>query len=326
VRVLLRSLVFALLLASARSALAAGPEIAVSVDPCVPVNHAQLERILAIELGTSTAGQNTPHPPTHVWVSCGVQGIELRLEDPLTRKSMFRVLPASSFRDASSTRLLALAIAEFVVASWIELRVQPTPAVEPLGPRPSPAQTARATQVLERRAPNINARTSSLSIGAQLSLWSANDSVMFGASLRFVQQALAPLAWTLGADVNHGSVGSAVGDVSVTTGSVSLALALHVKADDVVFYSGPGGRIGFARLSGDPRDPTRTVGTHFFAPYGGLCWWNRIEYRGESDVLLALEFELGLVTLPATATSYTGSGLALRGVWFTPGLSLGLAF
>src|SRR5688572_33177704 len=109
----------------------------------------QLERLLSIELGTSADTASSTTGPTHVHVRCVAAGIELNLQDALTRKGMVRVLSRESFLDASSTRLLALAIAEFVVASWVELRLpQRVEAAPVVGPAPS----ARAREAAASKA------------------------------------------------------------------------------------------------------------------------------------------------------------------------------
>lgn len=315
------------LLLAASVAQAQGPEISVSVDPCVPVERGQLERLLAIELGTS-APQGIPRASTHVWVSCGVQGVELRLEDGVTRKSMMRVLPAASFRDPSSARLLALAVAEFVVASWIELSVQPQHAVEPIGPRPSAAEQRMVERVVEKHAvmPASALSEDSLSAAFSLQVWSAHAGVLLGGGLRLLERALPWLAWTIAADFGTAGVNVPLGTVRVTTASAALSAALHYRVNSFAFYTGPGGRLGFTRMQGEPSNGVITGGDHFFAPYGGLIWWTRFEYRASKDVRLALDLEAGLTTLPVKDTSDNSQVLALDGVWLTTGIAIGFAF
>lgn len=317
-----------LLLLAASIARAQGPEISVSVDPCVPVEHAQLEKLLAIELGTSSP-QGVPRASTHVWVSCGSQGVELRLEDGVTRKSMQRVLPAASFRDPSSARLLALAIAEFVVASWIELSVQPQHAVEPIGPAPSQAEQRMAERVVRQRAPlpaSSPQANDSLSAAFSLQTWSSHGGVFVGGGLRLIEQALPWLAWSIAGDFGTAGVDVSLGTVRITTASAALNLAVRLGGNPVAFYTGPGGRIGFARTVGEPSDSTRTKGDHFFAPYGGATWWSRFEYAASPRVRVGLDLELGVITLPVKDTADQRELLSLEGLWFTSGLTLGVAF
>jgi len=331
-------------LCAALSACAAGAAraqsqaaVAVSVDPCVPVDHHKLRELLAIELGTATAAAAGPAKPaaTSVHVSCGAQGIELRLEDAITRKSMARLLPASSFMDTSSTRLLALAIAEFVVASWIELRLQPEPAVEPVGPPPDPAARQMAEQAIEQRTPELplTKLDPSLSAAATLQLWSADQSVLIGGGLRMTLPLLPTLAWMVAADFATANVGVPFGNIDVLTASAALALAVHLQVSRVVaIYAGPGARLGIARMTGKPADPESTFGDDFTAGFGGPLLLGRVELRASQRVRLAFELETGLATLPVRATLGDRLRLderellALAGVWVTSALSIGVAF
>lgn len=108
-------------------------------------------RLLRIELGTSGGETSPAAAPTSVHVGCLPGGLELRLEDGVTRKSMRRVLPDTPLRGPDGARLLALAVAEFVVASWTELSVVPEPAVQPVGPAPPPEAQARARRAVALR-------------------------------------------------------------------------------------------------------------------------------------------------------------------------------
>jgi hypothetical protein len=306
---------------------AAEPQVSVNVDPCVPVNHAQLERLLAIELGTSTGQGGAAPAPTHVWVVCTEQGIELRLQDAVTRKSMTRSLPASSFTNAESTRLLALAVAEFVVASWIELRVQPEHVVEPLGPPPTPAARRTAEHAVARRAVATSGPPydNSLSGAFTIQVWSSNDSVLLGGGLRSWQMIAGPLAWAAYGDINTGSVQVPFGTVSITTASVALALALRVRFDALAFYTGPGARIGYVHLAGSSDDPSRVEGKRFSAAHGGGLWLARVEFWGGERLRIGLDVEAGLTTLPVEGVSATKE-IALNGLWLTTGLSVGFGF
>ena len=120
--------------------------ISVSVDPCVPGDQEQFERLLLMELGSAMAsepGANTE--ATQVFLTCVDNGIVLTVMDPITRKTMQRTLPAAPLHQAGSERLLALSVAEFLVASWIELSLQQSAPVEPIGPpvNPETLQAAR---------------------------------------------------------------------------------------------------------------------------------------------------------------------------------------
>jgi hypothetical protein len=310
------------------------PAVSVGVDACVPVDHDKLERLLAIELGTSAAHAAAGTAPTHVEVSCAPEGIVMRLEDGLTGRSMSRTLPASSFTDASSTRLLALAVAEFVVASWIELNVaRSEPAVEPVAPRADPeAEAAHRAQDVEAervpgdpkgRAPH-DAR---VSLGPSLQLWSSHDALLLGASARVIVPLWQPFVWTLAFDLHAGSADVPFGHLGLVGGSLALALALRLTAGDFAFYLGPGGRLGFTRIDARPADPAQTIGDDFLAANGGPLWLSRIEARAGARLRFALDLEVGAATLPVRAEADDGRNVfEIDGLWITTVLSAGYAF
>ena len=179
-RLLLSALLVVAALPSTRVHASSSDEatVSVSVDTCVPIDRAALQRILAVELGTSTIQQDAAlaaQAPTRVHIGCAEHEILLRLEDGVTSKVMTRALPAQSFTDPSSTRLLALAVAEFVVASWIELQVQPEPTVRPL--QVAPAPTASSLREVSAKVEALPSRKepehTTVSLGASFQLYAS---------------------------------------------------------------------------------------------------------------------------------------------------------
>jgi hypothetical protein len=323
------ALVLAPAAAAAQSTAPADAPVSIRVDPCVPVDHASLQKLLAIELGTSTAHEPGPQVPTRVWVGCSPLGIELRLEDGMTSKMMARTLPASSFRDASSTRLLALAVAEFVVASWIELRVQPEPAVQPVpvAPTPSPAQREQVQVALHERGADPASSGVSVSAALALALWPSNESLWLGAGVRIAREASPTIAWAIAFDFTGTTEDVELGKVDGLSGSVAFSALLYLRVKPVILFTGPGARVGVVRLAGDPDDDLETTGDDFAAPFGGPIWVARADFVLSRKVRLGLELEAGVTTLPAKATGDGGNDVfAVEGVWLSPALSLGASF
>src|SRR5439155_8563961 len=84
--------------------------VALEIDPCVRVDRAQVRRVVTVELGdaptdASAAGVDR----TRVAVSCIGELVELRVDDPITGKSLERTIDLAEAPRASP-RLLALAI------------------------------------------------------------------------------------------------------------------------------------------------------------------------------------------------------------------------
>ena len=78
-------------LSAAAQSVTGAARVTTYVDACVPIELDTFHRVLAIELGTSIdygADQANDPDVTTVWLSCTAEGIELRVEDGVTRKSM----------------------------------------------------------------------------------------------------------------------------------------------------------------------------------------------------------------------------------------------
>jgi hypothetical protein len=308
------------------------PTVAVSVDPCVPIDRAALQRILTVELGTSTIQHDAAlaaQAPTRVHIGCAEHEILLRLEDGVTSKVMTRALPRQSFVDPSSTRLLALAVAEFVVASWVELQVQPTPAVRPLPVAPAPTastlkQVSARMEALPRRKEAQEHTT--LSLGASFQLYALESSPFWGGSGRVLGTAGRLFAWSVSGDVAGSGSELSVGDVSAITASISVAGLLQARLGTVALYTGPAVRVGLVRIAGTTDDAARARGKIFFAPFGGPAWLLRVELSPTRALRLGVDVELGYVTLPAQATIAGRGVYSIDGLWGTTTLWVGAGF
>lgn len=312
------------------------PTVAAIVEACVPVDAAEFHRVLSLELGADVAylaGDATAVGATRVEVGCVDEGIELRLEDPVTRKSMARVLSLDPLAGRSRTRLLALAVAEFVVASWIELSIQPAPSVEPVAPAPSAEEERAVAEIVRERhaAPPPEALPAPRDDGWQLSgaftgqLWSSHDALVLGGTLRLLRHSLEHFAWTLSADFGIARVDTVDGRISLTSIGASGVLLLHLRGRGGALYAGPGARAGIARLEG-LADVEGVSGTSFFAPLVGPIGYGRAEVSLWSPLRAAVEIEIGLATMPTRAQSGDTTVFELDGAWFTGSIGLGAVF
>lgn len=311
---------------------AEAPLVTTIVDDCVPIDRAQLDRLLSIELGTSAdTAASSATGPTLVRVGCVPAGIELNLQDALTQKGMVRVLSRESFRDASSTRLLALAIAEFVVASWVELRLPQKVEPEPVmgtAPATAAAREVAANTAAERVQPAPRAREdethTEIGLSGQLQVWSQIDAPMFGAGVRLVHAPVPGVAFSIGGDFGATDVDTALGRIIVRTFGFSLTGLGRVDLSPFVLVTGPGARFGLGQMSGTS-DPMRAEVSPFYAPFAGVFWLARGALFVADGFAVTLELELGACTLPMRALiRQTTVAAALDGVWLTTGL--GVAF
>jgi hypothetical protein len=306
------------------TALAQAPAVSTELDPCVPVDAGRFERLLSIELGTSGAAD--ARGVTHVEVTCSDRGIELRLEDGVTRKTMARVLPADSFRDASSTRLLALAVAEFVVASWTELTLQPEPAVEPVGPPPPPEVRRVAEGQARERQRAVARLDGSVTVGVGATVWTRDRFISPGLSLRLLDRPVDYLAWTLSVDAGVAHADVPLGAVTIQTVSATVGIGTAYSVDGAVFYTGPSARLGYTRMESESADQAIAVGDSFTDAFAGLLWWVRAELHPSRHIRVAFDLELGAITLPARAKALEEEVLAVDGIWIGASVGGGVAF
>ena len=110
------------------------PSVALEIGACLDVEQAEVRRIVAIELRALMMGSDSAEPITRVAVDCYNPLVEIRIEDPVTGKSLERRIDLSTSERSIRARLLALAIAELVSSSWTELDSNPEPTVVPAGP------------------------------------------------------------------------------------------------------------------------------------------------------------------------------------------------
>ena len=140
--------------ANAQAGAIAHPSVSLEVDPCVQADVAEVRRIVGIELGAlledrepagGAATTKGASDTTRVTVACAGPLVELRVDDPLTGKGLTRPIDLSTSSATARSRLLAIAIAELVAASWTELESNPHPRVVPAGPPASTAAREAAT-------------------------------------------------------------------------------------------------------------------------------------------------------------------------------------
>ena len=288
---------------------AAAVGISTRVDPCVPVELEQFHRVLALELGTSieySADPTAKHRLTTVWLSCAADGIELRLEDGLTRKSMTRVVDLAHIEHASRSRLLALAVAEFVVASWVELRLTDTPEVRPVGPSPSGQAQKVAARIAQARMPTSlnSAQESDWRLGMTfdvLAFLSAASSLVPGVSVQLLQRVARPALFGLELEFAHRDLaavwqGRSIGDMRLTTGSALLSVGYAAHSADFDLSASLGGRIGFVQVAG--RTKTDYHSASFYDVWGGPALVLALAYRAGSRMSLLIELESGALLQP----------------------------
>jgi hypothetical protein len=311
------------------------------VDPCVQIDRESFHRVLAIELGSAieySAESVAQGSLTTVTVSCADGGIELDLADGVTRKSMRRVVDLAPVEPGARSRLLALTVAEFVVASWVELRLPEPAPVEPVGPAP-PAQIQHAaSQVAEQRLPPPPPSAAStaapsewqLAAAFDLSFFSSTSRVVPGFDVHLTQRPIPELAIMVGVQFGHSHedvhyLNENVGSVRFTTTSGLFGLRYTATLPDVDLSAGAGLRVGLVHMAG-ATDRTTVTSKEFYAPFGGPLVMCGLAYRIGSHARINFDLEAGLVTQPAEARIGPTVVMELSGAWGGAALGFGWTF
>src|SRR5262249_54002562 len=159
-------------------------------------NAPEIRRILAIELHASLE-THAPDAVTRVRMACSDGRVVLHVDDSVTGKSLERAIALDAVAPAARNRLLALAIAELIGASWSELALHAQRIVEPIGPRAPPE--ARAAALESVRTPlRIEAV-------AQVRAMPSGPDLLVGGGLRIGARYRA-WGWSVDALVDHGEV------------------------------------------------------------------------------------------------------------------------
>lgn len=282
----------------------------VQVDPCLGVAEAEVRRLTRLELGRSG-----PSAPIHASVECVKGGALVRVDDPVTRKSLARTIELKQVTSKTMARYLALAIAELVEASWAELTL-PTPrVVEPLGEAPASEQRSAAAEQVRVAGP---VRLEAFGVARRVfttNLW------QFGGGARILVSG--PLVGgLLEVEGAHGLRPTALGTVAVDSATVALLVTLTAPSLGPVTVSGAvGARGGVGLVTGTPFDPARSSGASLLAPWIGPCGALRGIATWRSW-FISLGVESGLTVVGVEGTVAGAPGPGLIGGWL--GLSLGL--
>lgn len=314
------------------------------VDACVPIDVEQFHRVLAIELGTSieyapTAAQRPDGALVRVVCAFG-NAVQLQLEDNLTRKSMQRVVELPAIEVGARTRLLALSVAEFVVASWVELRLAQPP-LPAAGTAVDEAAVRQAAEIASARlpasAPPSPKPQTEVVVGSRWLISLSFEPVVFSGgsgplpqlSLHLGQRPSEHFALGLALSLGHATwpvrwpsldVGSAL--ITTTTGRLTFGYIGQVGFMELSV--GAGARGGVVYMAGETQSLELIAG-ELYAPWGGpLLLLTAAALVGSLRV--SVELEAGYVTLPAEGLIGGTVVAALQGFWGALGLGIGWLF
>jgi hypothetical protein len=308
-----------------------GPHVQLDSGRCADVPAEELRRVLSAELGAAVSAEPRAFS-TQVQLECDVTHAKLFVHDPLSRKSLRREIELSDLEARARGRLLAIAAAELVIASWAELEVNPAPRVEPTGAAP-PAQTvgevrevvtqqrsaaqARHARKPRRENPNVVRALAVVSTRRFLE----HEGAVWGGGARVGQDFPGYISWMADALFEAGEFANEIGRVSATTGTFGGALFLQQRWRRVTARAGGGLRAGWVRLAG--KNDELTLGATKLVPWGWPLGVLSMSVWPSDTLVLELNAESSYAKLPLTSGSRLDDP-ALRGMWVSVQLAAGL--
>jgi hypothetical protein len=124
--------------------------VALSFEGCAPSLASEVERIARIELHAGT--ENVGTAATEIALTCDGDDARITVDDPLTGKRVERTVSLAKVPQGRA-RLLALAIAELVRSSWLELDLNPEPALPVARPELISSEEKESARTLARPPP-----------------------------------------------------------------------------------------------------------------------------------------------------------------------------
>lgn len=285
-------------------AAAAEPPVLIALDRCEELDQVEVRRVFVAELGVRSAEASGPGV-TEATVICQGPRVIVRVYDPLSRKLLQRSFSLSRADRQARPRLVSIAAAELVLASWAELGTNPEPEVEPDGPPPEP-ETARAARTIvklqtlsyESRAvpageadapPDRMFRLAALASARQFFNYSGT---LVGGGLRIGEERLRWLSWSADALFETGSLD---GDnhYDVYTATVGGHLFVSGRVGRLTARVGAGLRAGLASAATETGN-----GVASLAPWGWPLAATSLSFKVSEAFVLELAAEGGYVRLP----------------------------
>jgi hypothetical protein len=296
-----------------------GIDVTLEVAPCVRADSQRVRRLFELELGTSHAESAAAASGARVAIRCDGDLVVLTVYDPVTGKSLSRAIDPGP--PAGRDRLIALAVLELLVASWVELEATPEPVGRPASDASSEAARSSARAIVRRRIPGPRWRTSVLAVGGTR----LADELHHGGGLRLTRSSSAGWGYSVDLTGRRATAELEPGDVTISSLEVSLALLRYRRTGAVALLAGAGLRGALVSLDGASGRADVVAGeVTGFA--GGPLARIGIELFPVADVTVGVTAEGGIHLLEVRGQVDGRDQTGARGVWAAANLEVGWTF
>lgn len=288
--------VFVVVMSAAFDALAL--EVGLEARGCASISHERVRELATLELTTRVVAPRAAEPPgALVLVSCTGEQVSIRVTDEMTGKVVLRSFILEDAEPDVRARAVALAVAELVLTSWLELML-PQPA-DPKGSATAHTEDRREASAIVRRRTNGGPHVDGVFAFGEVGGTSRAKPWTRGVGLR-LSLVLSEPTLALDADLSATTASdrSALGEVYVQTWSFAARPSLRLRRGAWLGTLGVGARVGLARIEGSPADVSASRGRSLIGAWGGPL----------------VHANLGLQFSPVALRLGGEAGYALRGI------------
>jgi len=288
--------------------------VSIAIVGCEEPLAQEARRITTIELHAALVNAAPDGATTQISAACSEQSARLRVIDPTTGKAVERTVALGQAAPSARARLLALAMAELVAASWSELENNPEPKAAAVAPLAPPSAREAARRVVAPRPIELQAL-------ADAQLLASRD-VVLGGGARGELWLSERFFLRLDALFLYGEPSRATGSVALTMPSASGALAVSFGSGWLQPRLSLGVRAGYAWMNGIATS-TATTGDHQRGIWGGPELGFELAAWSHARVHPVLALSLGAHLFGVRGKVDDGRDIKATGLW--SGLSLGAA-
>jgi hypothetical protein len=299
--------------------------VSVEVRRCPGLSVGEVMRLIALELEAEVVPPERASPSaTRVELECEGRLVRLHVVDPMTSKRLERVLSLAAREADVRSRAVALAVAELVLTSWMELTHGDPPPEAAGFARPSPEARLAAEERVRRETASPGRIGHLLAVAQALGPFDGLG-LGWGGGIR-VGYVSREEWWGVELDlvVARAEADTELGLVRATSWSGALRPTLRLRSNDAWLEAGAGARLGIARLDGTPSDATLARGGSVAGTWAGpslhagagIAW---------SHLVVALGVEAGHVLRSVSGSVDGGAAVSVDGQWIAGSVGVGWA-
>jgi hypothetical protein len=293
----------------------------VELNQCANLNAEEISHLLELELSSAERESDTLAMPP-VRLVCQPSQIRVTVDDPVTQKTLSREIAAPSPNDPTGNRIVALAVAELFLSSWLELLLPPERRVVK---SKAPTQTvARLTRVAKN---SIEPKPIQWELGLDATLRLRHPKTPF---LGYRPALLAAFIireryrLLLSASLEYSRVSRTGGDVAARTASLGTGAGVRLNLGERFCWD-TDLLLSLVSVSANGESTTDGILEHSASGFGFDTAIKSGPMLRLGTLFTKLELQSGLTTPRFTARVPGDTPVQLGGWWLGLGVELGIS-